>query len=675
MPVPQTIRERYQQLKETIQHHRYQYHVWDKETISAEALDSLKKELAELEERYPELITPDSPTQRVAGEPREGFNRIRHQVPQWSFNDVFSEEEVQDFDSRLRRLLRERSGREIRPEYVAELKIDGVKVILEYRRGLLQTAATRGDGRVGEEVTENIRTIESVPLRLREERDVIVEGEIWMGKAALQRLNQAREKQGEEPFANPRNAAAGSIRQLDPAVAATRELDSFIYDIAWPATAAPATQYEELQYLRTLGLKVNPHFALCQSLEEVAEFWRTWQKRSQRMDYLVDGVVLKLNHKEYQEVLGYTGKAPRFAVAWKFPAEQATTVVEGVSFQVGRTGRITPVARLRPVRVAGTTVSRATLHNEDEINRLDIQIGDTVVVQKAGDIIPQIVQVLPEMRSGRETPIRFPKKVPACGGDGAIERIPGEAAYRCKDRHSAVLQQRQLEHFASRSALDIDGLGPNIIEQLMEAGLVSTPDELFTLEKGDLLELEGFQEKSAENLLQAIQNSREVTLSRFLVALSIPHLGEETARAVARHFVSLPAVRRASREDFDQVEGIGEVVSGELVKWFGDEKNQALLDRLLQFITVRDEKPAVETETGQSLAGYSFVLTGQLDGYTRQAARQAVRDRGGRVASSVSSQTDYLVAGKEPGRKYERAKELGLTVLDEQQFQDLLSRG
>ncbi|MEX1087033.1 MAG: NAD-dependent DNA ligase LigA, partial [Candidatus Paceibacterota bacterium] len=525
-------------------------------------------------------------------------------------------------------------------------------------------AATRGSGKVGEDVTQNVRTIESIPLKLQRDVDIIVEGEVWMGKSSLERLNTTRVKHDLEPFANPRNAAAGSIRQLNPQIAAERDLDCFVYDVAWADANIPDTQYEELEFLRDLGFKVNTHFTLCRSIDEVIEYWEKWKDANGKMDYLIDGVVVKVNEKEYQDALGHTGKAPRFAIAFKFPAEQVTTVVEDVKFQVGRTGRITPVAVLRPVSVAGTTVSRATLHNEDEIDRLDVRIGDTVVIQKAGDIIPQIVQVLPEMRNGKEQVIQFPKKIEACGTDGSIERIPGEAAYRCKDKKSGVLQERKLEHFVSRAAFNIDGLGPNIIKALMEANLVSEADDLFTLEKGDLLELEGFKEKSAENLLKAVSAAKTISLDRFLIALSIPHVGGETAYDVAQHFGSLNSVRNASKEELDRVDGIGQVVAESLSSWFADPSDQALVDRLLEHVMIESVKQSDNT----ALAGKTFVLTGELESLTRGEAGQAIKDRGGKVASSVSKNTDYVVAGNEPGSKYAKALELGVATLDEKQF-------
>jgi len=670
--IPQKAQERYEKLKKTIDHHRFLYHVKDKEEISQEALDSLKYELAELEGQYPQLVTPDSPTQRVAGAPLQEFKKVRHKVPQWSFNDAFTPGGVREFDERVKRFLKSSLSGEHSPTYTCELKIDGLKVVLEYRKGLLKTAATRGDGKVGEDVTLNVRTIESVPLTLRREIDVIVEGEIWMGKRSLQELNRKRKKKGEPPFANPRNAAAGSIRQLDPKVAAERSLDSFIYDISFSNEEVPKTQFEELKLIQELGFKVNRNFKLCRSVEEVIDFWKHWQERAETEDYLVDGIVIKVNERSYQEALGYTGKAPRFALAFKFPAEQVTTVVEDIILQVGRTGVVTPVAQLRPVTVAGSTVSRATLHNEDEIKRLDVRIGDTVVLQKAGDVIPDIVSVVKEMRSGREKPYQFPTRVAACGGDGRIERIPGQAAHRCVNKNSFVQQSRKLHHFVSKHAFDIEGLGPKVVDLLMEHNLVSSYDDIFTLKRGDLIDLPGFAEKSVDNLLASIERSRDVPLPRLLIGLSIDQVGEETAYDLTDHFGTVKHIQNASSEELEEVEGIGGVVAESIHSWFRDKQNRELLKRLLGHITIKEVKPGKTTR--RKLAGKTFVLTGTLSSLTRDEAKAKIRALGGNVSSSMSKETDFVIAGENPGSKYNKAKALDVRVLDEDTFLKLLKR-
>src|SRR3989338_1334874 len=502
--IPKETRERLEQLKRTIEKYRYEYHVLDKSDISSEALDSLKHELVEIETKYPELVTADSPSQRVGGAPLPAFKKVPHKVQQWSFNDAFTEEDITDFDERVKRFLK--VGVPIF-SYLCELKIDGLKVVLEYRRGLLTMAATRGDGKIGEDVTENVKRVESVPLMLNESVDIIVEGEIWIGKKNFTRLNEIQKKKEEQIFANPRNIAAGSIRQLNPNVVEERRPDTFIYDIAYYDKTFPYTQKDELELLKRLGFKVNPHFEYCNNIKEIIQYWKKWQKKKSGEDYLIDGVVIKVNERALQERLGYTGKAPRFGIAFKFPAEQVTTTIENISFQIGRTGVITPVAHLRPVRVAGSLVSRATLHNEDEIKRLDVRVGDTVVLQKAGDVIPDIVRVLTEMRTGKEKPFTWPASVPACGGDGSIERIPGQAAWRCVAKDSFAQQRRKLRHFVSKGALNIEGLGISTVDLLLEKQLVGTFDEFFTLTEGDVLSLQGFADVSARKLIASIKKS------------------------------------------------------------------------------------------------------------------------------------------------------------------------
>ena len=672
--IPKEIQERLKKLRETIDHHRYLTHVLDREEMPEAALDSLKHELVELERRYPELITPDSPTQRVAGKPLPEFRKVRHKVTQWSFNDAFSQGEMREFDARVKRMLSSVKGQgskvnsSVAPSYTVEHKIDGLKVVLEYEQGYLKTAATRGDGVTGEDVTENVRTIQSVPLRLREEVDIIVEGEVWMRKSVLAELNAERKRQGLEEFANPRNVAAGSIRQLDPAVAASRRLETFIYDIS--RGALPETQREELLRLRALGFKVNPHFAHCRTIEDVIRYWEEWKTKMPKEDYLADGIVVKVDEREFQERLGYTGKAPRWGIAFKFPAEQVTTVVEDIVFQVGRTGVVTPVAHLRPVLVAGSTVSRATLHNEDEINRLDVRIGDTVVLQKAGDVIPDIVSVVKEMRTGKEKPFRWPTRVAACGGDGKIERIPGEAAWRCVDKSSFAVLRRKFYHFVSKHALDIERLGPKIVDQLLDEKLISSFDDIFSLKRGDLLELPRFAEKSVDNLLESIEKARHTTLQRLLVSLSIPQVGEETAEDLAEHFGSVEKLERATFEELEKIDGIGPVVGRSIVDWFADKDNRELARRLLSHLIV--EKIEKRDSASLPLYGKTFVLTGTLRSCSRDEAKAKIKSFGGEVSESVSKKTSYVVAGENAGSKYEKAQKLGVLILDEKRFLEIL---
>lgn len=668
MSIPSFVRDRHAKLIALINHHRVQYHVYDREDITPEALDSLKHELSEIETQYPVLITPASPSQRVAGRALPGFTKVRHTVPQWSLNDAFSEDDIREFDARVKRFLKD-SFPHAEPTYMSELKIDGLKVVLSYVRGILHTAATRGDGEVGEDVTHNVRTIESVPLSLPRPADVVVEGEVWLGARELERINKERLKNDEPPFANPRNAAAGSIRQLDPRVAASRKLDTFIYELSATSETYPKDQVGELAYLKELGFKVNPHSRVS-DIDGVLAFWNAWKEKGRAQDYWVDGVVVKVNEKMYEEALGYTGKGPRFAIAYKFPAEQVTTVVEDIVLQVGRTGVLTPVAHLKPVSVAGTIVSRATLHNEDEINRLDVRIGDTVILQKAGDVIPDIVRVLPELRTGKEKKFTWPKKVAVCGGDGAIERVPGTAAWRCVNRDSAVFAKRRLRHFASRSALDIEGLGKETAELLVDEGLVNTYDEIFTLTEGDLLTLEGFAEISAQKLITNIQKASRPTLSRLLYGLSIDHVGEETARLIATHFGTMEKVRRASLEELIAIDGVGAIVAQSVFEWFRRKEKAAILDSLLEHVRVqKDALPAINGR----LAGKTFVITGTLASMSREEAEAKIRALGGSAASSVSKKTSYLVAGESAGSKLEKARSLKVPVLSEEEFVRMLA--
>lgn len=672
---PKDVIDRLNKLKEAIEKHRYNYHVLDKQEISESALDSLKYELTEIETKYPGLITPDSPSQRVAGKPLPEFEKVRHEVPQWSFNDAFSPEEMQEFDARVKRFLVQAGIKDPKPTYTCEHKIDGLKVVLTYENGELKRAATRGDGVVGEDVTNNVRTIESIPLKLHRPVSIIVEGEIWMAKSTLERLNKERVKNGEEPFANPRNLAAGSIRQLDPKIAASRGLDSFIYDVA-KMTTSPATveatfldtQHQELGFLRELGFKVNKYFKHCHDIGQVVAYWQEWQKKMPKQDYWADGVVVKVDEREYQEVLGYTGKAPRWGIAFKFPGEEVTTVLEDIVFQVGRMGTITPVASLRPVSIGGSTVSRATLHNEDEIKRLDVRIGDTVILKKAGDVIPDIVGVVKELRPAGSKPFVWPSSVEACGGDGKIERIPGEAAWRCVDKNSFEQQRRKLHYFTSKHCFDIDGMGPKIIDLLLEHQLIASPDDIFTLKKGDLLELPRFAEKSVDNLLEAVKKARKVTLPRFIASLSIPQVGEETAYDLSGKFDSIQAIMSLDKEKFESISGIGPIVAQSLADWFADKSNINLVKRLLKQVEIIKEQSSTE----KPLEGKTFVFTGTLPTLQREEGQAIVRRLGGNVSSSVSKKTSFVVAGSDAGSKLDKARELGVEVISEQEFLALL---
>lgn len=660
--IPKDVRERYLHLVNTITEYRRAYHVHDREDIAPEALDSLKKELVDIEAEYPSIVVPYSPSQRVAGEALPGFKKIQHQIAQWSFNDAFSPEDIIEFDARVRRFLDDVHAK---PTYLCELKIDGLKVVLSYKKGMLMTAATRGDGAIGEDVTHNVRTIESVPLTLSRAVDVVVEGEIWMLEQSLVELNRERKNQGEPLFANPRNAAAGSIRQRDPRIAASRKLDVFIYDVAKSSEPLPDTQENELAYLRELGFKVNPHALHASTFEEVIAYWKKWKEKSKKEGYWIDGVVVKVNERAHQDTLGYTGKAPRFGIAFKFPAEQVTTVIEDIVFQIGRTGVVTPVAHLRPVSVAGSTVSRATLHNEDEINRLGVRIGDTVVIQKAGDIIPEIVQVVEGLRPKNARRFVWPSRIPECGGDGRIERVPGKAAWRCVYPGSFAQERRKLRHFVSKGALNIEGLGSKTVDLLLERGLVHSFEDFFTLTEGDVLALPGFAEISARKLIASISTKKSVRLSKLLVGLSIPHVGEETAVMLARKWSSVDALTAASRDELIEVDGIGEVVGNAVYDWFHDTENVQRLTHLTSRLTL---EPEPTTHNKLPLSGRTYVLTGSLTVMSRSEAKDKLRELGADLTETVSRATTAVIVGENPGSKREKALSLNIPILTEADF-------
>ena len=674
MPAKKAPRERYQKLLKEINRHRHLYYVKDQPEIVDSAYDELERELFALEKEYPGLIASDSPSVRVGGAPLPEFKKIRHTTAQWSFNDAFTEEDMRDFDLRVKRFLRAHFG-DVSPNYSCELKIDGLKIVLTYKKGMLTTAATRGDGVVGEDVTHNIKTIRSIPLSLTRKIDAVVEGEIWMSEKALEGINRSRKKNNEPLFANPRNAAAGSIRQLDPKIAASRKLDSFIYDVAETSEALPENQIEELEYLSSLGFKVNSHYKLTSSVEEIIFYWEKWKEKNKSEGYWIDGIVVKVNEKKYQDALGYTGKAPRFAIAFKFPAEQVTTVVEDIVLQVGRTGVLTPVAHLRPVLVAGSTVSRATLHNEDEIKRLDVRVGDTVVLQKAGDVIPDVVKVLTELRTGKEKSYKWPTRVLQCGGDGRIERIPGQAAWRCVAKDSFAVRRRVLRYFSSKGALNIEGLGPSTVDALLEKGLVQNFDDFFSLTEGDLLTLEGFAGVSAKKLIASIQKiSKGVSLSRFITGLSISQVGEETAILLTQNFKTIADIQKANEEDLMRIHGIGDIVAHEIANWFAEKENKALIERLKKVLRLENQDFRGSGSKKLPLEGKTFVLTGTMANLSRDEAKEKLRALGANISSSVSKDTSYVVAGEEPGSKLEKAEELGVKILDEKAFLALLRK-
>jgi DNA ligase (NAD+) len=664
---------RIEKLKTVIEHHRYLYHVLDRQEISDAALDSLKHELFQLEKQYPELITPDSPTQRVGGKVLGKFRKVKHKARQWSLEDAFNKTELQEWTARLKRRLKEVDLANAEIDYVCELKIDGFHVVLTYQKGILVTGATRGDGSVGEDVTHNLKTIEAIPLRLREPLSIIIEGEVFMRRSVFEELNQKRKEKGLELFANPRNAASGAIRQLDPKIAAQRRLDALFYEISWPELEIPQTQIKVFEKLKKLGLKIEPNFSFCNRLEQIINYWEKWQIQKQNLDYWVDGVVVKVNQERLRRRLGFTGKAPRWALAFKFPAQEATSLVQGVEFSVGRTGKITPIAHLKPVSLGGTTVRRASLHNFDQIKKLDVRIGDTVIIKKAGEIIPQITKVLKELRPKGAKNIRPPKKCPICAG--LVRQESGKVDYFCVNSECRALAGEYLYFFVGKGSFDIEGLGPKIIDQLQEAGLVISPADIFKLSYNELKELERFAEKSAENLVRAIQRAKRITTARFLNALGIKHVGEQTAGELARFITArFGPIRRPkilaqklsefNSDNWQQLEGIGKEAAQSLVDFFSSPRSKKLINDL-DNQGVRLVSPKLKK---QPLEGRIFVFTGTLKSMSREQAQEKVRELGAKTASQVLSKTDFLVVGKNPGSKLARAQKLRVKILSEKEF-------
>lgn len=666
-------KKRLQELRKLVAHHQQQYHELDAPVISDEAYDSLVRELAHLEEKYEGKVS--AVTAAVGAPARAAFSKVTHAVPQWSFDNVFSYTELGEWEGRLQRQIADADVVVPQLSYVAEHKIDGLKLVLTYEKGVLVQAVTRGDGAVGEDVTHTARTIADIPATLTAMVDLTCVGEVWLAGSELARINTERAAAGEALFANPRNAAAGSLRQLDPAVAAARNLSMFCYDIDLfhsreSGLIQPNTQWAELALLRKLGLVVNAHAKRCDTIADIEKFYSDWQTKRHDLSYGIDGVVIKVDQVSVQTLVGFTARAPRFGVAYKFPAEQVTTVVEGIELQVGRTGVVTPVAHLRPVLIAGSTVARATLHNEDQIKRLDIRIGDTIILQKAGDVIPEVVEALMALRPVGAKPYRFPKTVVGCGGDGRIERIPGESAYRCVVLESDYIHRQRLYYFVSKAGLNIDGVGPKIIDQLLDAGLITENYDLFTLAVDDLKNLPGFKLKAAENVVSAVVAARTQPLYRLLAALGIEQVGEETARLIARQFGTITALQAATTTDLAAIHGVGDVVATSLYTWLHTTIHKKFLGKLLEHITLTD---APVTTRSTVLTGKTVVLTGTLETMTRDEAKDMIRMAGGTVAGSVSKKTDYVVVGAKAGSKADVARALGVTVLPESEFKTFVA--
>jgi DNA ligase (NAD+) len=667
--VAKSVEKEIEKLRAEIRHHEHRYYVLSDPEISDFEFDQLMRRLQELEAQHPELVTPDSPTQRVGGQPAEEFPKVRHSVPMLSLDNTYSVEELRDFDRRVREL----AGRE-NVEYVAELKLDGLSMALTYEDGALAHGVTRGDGTTGEDVTANVRTIRSVPLRVETKkleaidspRRFEVRGEVIMTLKSFEETNARREAAGEPKFANPRNAAAGSMRQLDPRIVAERKLDMFLYFLTVNGRPPLAEHEKNLAVLARLGFKVNPHRRLCKSFDELLAYIQEWESRRDSLDYEIDGIVVKVNDARLWEELGTTAKSPRWAVAFKYPARQATTIVKDIRPQVGRTGTLTPVADLEPVDVGGVTVSHATLHNMDEIERLGVKIGDTVLIQRAGEVIPQVVKVMKSASDGRE--FKMPKKCPVCGGD--VHRSEGEVAYRCVNAACPARLKESLLHFAGRRAKNIDGLGDKLVDQLVDKGIVRDVADLYSLSQVQLAELERMGEKSAQNLVAEIENSKKADLARLIFALGIRFVGERTGQLLAEHFGSLDKLARASEEELLQVEEVGPRVSEAIREFFGEKRNRAVIEKLrkagLQF-----EQKIVRKAEGK-LAGRQFVLTGTLPTYSRDEAKRLIEEAGGRVTGSVSTKTDYVVAGSDPGSKLDKARALGVKTINEAELVKLI---
>ena len=657
-------KNRVEKLRGTINKYRHQYHVLDKSEISDEALDSLKKELFDLEQQYPELITPDSPTQRVEGKPLDKFRKVPHEKRMDSLNDASSQDDVYAWIKRL-----ENIGIKNIDEFYCDLKMDGLAVELIYEDGLFVLGATRGDGVIGEDITQNLKTIEAIPLRLEDNppKKLIVRGEVFLSKKEFERINREQKKTGGKIYANTRNIAAGSIRQLDPNVTSSRRLDFYAYAIIGQTDDLP-TKDAEYKALRKFGIKTNPHGIVAGSIKQIIEFQELWSKKREKLDYDIDGLVVSINDKKLFERAGVVGKAPRGAVAYKFSPKEAETIVENIIVSVGRTGTLTPIAMLRPVQIGGVTVSRATLHNVDEIERLGIKIGDTVIVGRAGDVIPDIIKVLKELRTGKEKEFHMPQKCPVC--DSPVEQTKGQVAYKCVNPDCPAIKREAIYHFVSRKALDMVGIGPKIIDQLMNAALIQDPSDLFKLEKKDLLNLERFADKSAEKAVNSIQSKKKIALGKFIYSLGIDHVGEETAILLANKFYKLDNLKEAALEDLRKIPDIGPVVAESIHKWFQKPYNKKLLEKFEKVgLHVSEERPKAGST---KLAGKTFVLTGTLESMSRDEAKDKIRDLGGDVSSSVSKETDYVVAGSEPGSKYDKAQKLGVRVLDEKEFLEIL---
>ena len=653
---------RAEKLRREIVYHEKKYYVDNDPQISDAEFDRLIRELKEIEARFPDLVTPESPTQRVGEKPAEGFASVTHRTPMLSIDNVYNEAELREFEDRIRKLL---PGQAV--EYVTELKIDGLSISLRYRDGKYAQAVTRGDGVRGDDVTANVKTLRSLPLTIADRRAIEVRGEAYLPFESFRAINREREENGEALFANPRNAAAGSIRLLDPRIVASRNLSVFLYYL-FVDGREEATQWGALQRMKELGFKTNPHSRLCRTLEDVLAYFREWAEKRDRLDYDADGIVIKVNSAAERQALGFTAKSPRWAVSFKFPARQATTKVKDILVQVGRTGALTPVAVLEPVKLSGTTISRSTLHNEEELRRKDVRIGDLILLERSGDVIPQVVSVMKERRTGKEKPFAWPTKCPACGS--AVFKPEGEVISRCVNPSCPAKIRESILHFASRRAMDIDGLGEALVDQLLASGLVRSIPDLYGLSRDRLVELERMGEKSADNLLAEIAQSKTRDLDRLVFALGIRHVGERTAQVLAARFRTLDALAAAPGEELTQIADVGPKVAESIRFFFAQPEDKELVRRLRAAglnMSARDKRGAP-----RPLAGQVFVITGTLSSQTRDAARERLEALGAEVGSSVTRRTSCLIAGESPGSKLDKARELGVRVIGEKEFLKLV---
>ncbi len=672
------VRIRIEKLKQKIKELNYQYFVLDKSEVSEDVRDSLKKELRALETKYPEFVTPDSPTQRVGSVLSGKFDKIQHITPKKSLQDVFSRKELFDWVERIQKLV---PGEKI--SYICELKIDGLNITLHFRKGKFARALTRGDGKEGEDVTHTVKTIESIPMELNESVDLEVSGEVYLSKKAFEKMNKQQAASGEEQFANPRNAAAGAIRQLDPAIAANRDLEAFFYEIGAIGDTSRrkpsplTTQEESLNTLKRLGVKINTHFKVCDSIKEVIEYIENVPRLREKLSYEIDGVVIKVNSKDQWRRMGFTAKAPRYAVAYKFQPKQVTTKVLDIIVQVGRTGAITPVAVLEPVLVSGSTISRATLHNEDEMGKKDVRIGDTVIIQKAGDVIPEVVSVITDLRTGNEKKFHFPKTCPVCGSE--IVREEGMAAYRCTNPDCFGMKKEAMIHFVSKDAMNIEGLGEKVVLLLLDEGMIATLPDIYKLKREDLLYLPFFKDKKADNIIESIEKSKRVPLDKFIYALGIRYLGEQNSSDFAKYILQkadklqipdlIEILKNLTLDELHSIDGVGEKVAQSIFDYAQNKKNLEILSELFD-LGIRFTHGQIQSNA--NITGKSFVITGSLSSMSRDAAKARTKELGGKVLSAVTHETDYLIVGADPGSKLDKAKKLGIKTLTEDEFLKLL---